>query len=537
MARFFAVSATLCLLLSAAAAPAADNPAAGTWKLSFPIEQQRITFLIMLSESDKGWVGDFLGTSLPLRIEPTVDKVVVKDGDVSFDVKLGNTAFTFDGKVAKDGKKIQGSFTFNGNTFLVDMLPSQLKNLNDKFALDREALDQTNGGQEFFDAAFSVLGQASAKKLKPEEVSGFVDKTAKLAEGYGPRWQRTVAMKMAAALAEQEAYASIALEQARQAERMLKPEDDPSVQMQVLEAVAATLKKAKKLDELKPIEAKLTKLEARDYAEYAKKSPPFKPEEYPGRKNKGDRAALVELFTGAECPPCVAVDLAFDGLQSTYKPNDVILLQYHLHVPGPDPLTSKDNEERAAQYGQKVRGTPSIFFSGKMDETGGGSANASKVKYGTYRETINEILEKPAGAKLQLSAVKKGGDINIKANVNDLATPGEKTTLRFVLTEDRVRYQGGNGLRYHHNVVRGFPGGVKGVPLTKKLSEHTATINVDTLREELAKYLETMAKADDFPNADRPLALKNLRVVAFIQDDATGEVLQAAQVEVEDGKE
>ena len=54
----------------------------------------------------------------------------------------------------------------------------------------------------------------------------------------------------------------------------------------------------------------------------------------------GTVPVLVELFTGAECPPCVAADLAFDALGKTYKPTDVVLLEYHLHIPGPDALTN-----------------------------------------------------------------------------------------------------------------------------------------------------------------------------------------------------
>ncbi len=41
------------------------------------------------------------------------------------------------------------------------------------------------------------------------------------------------------------------------------------------------------------------------------------------------------MFTGAECPPCVAVDLAFDGLLKAYKPTDVICLQYLHPAAGP----------------------------------------------------------------------------------------------------------------------------------------------------------------------------------------------------------
>ena len=55
------------------------------------------------------------------------------------------------------------------------------------------------------------------------------------------------------------------------------------------------------------------------------------------------RVVVVELFTGAECPPCVSADVAFDALLETYKPNEVVLLEYHLHIPGPDPLTNADS--------------------------------------------------------------------------------------------------------------------------------------------------------------------------------------------------
>ena len=64
--------------------------------------------------------------------------------------------------------------------------------------------------------------------------------------------------------------------------------------------MARVLRKAKKDGDAKEVEARLAKLEPRDYAEYAKTMPPFKPEEYKGRKGKGDPAVLVELFTGAE---------------------------------------------------------------------------------------------------------------------------------------------------------------------------------------------------------------------------------------------
>ena len=61
------------------------------------------------------------------------------------------------------------------------------------------------------------------------------------------------------------------------------------------------------------------------------------------------------------------------------------------------------------------------------------------------------------------------------------------------------------------------------------------SVDLDQLRKDLSTYLTEFEKKDadnKFPNPQRPLELKNLRVVAFIQDDSKLEVLQATQVDV-----
>ena len=61
-------------------------------------------------------------------------------------------------------------------------------------------------------------------------------------------------------------------------------------------------------------------------------------------------------------------------------------------------------------------------------------------------------------------------------------------------------------------------------------------VDLDQLRKDLSTYLTEFEKKDPdnkFPNPQRPLDLKNLRVVAFLQNDATNEVLQAVEVELQ----
>lgn len=513
---------------------------AGSWKLAVPLDQgEEVIFLLAFTEQDGKWVGDYIASSAELRVKPTFTALAVNGDAIKFTLGImGRDLVSFDGLVSKDKKKIAGSMSvLGGRLQLTELHPSKLKALDDPFALARETLTQVESGPVLFEAAFDVLARAAAKKLPADEVRGIVERVNKAAAGYGPRWEREVALKLTGTLAGQEGLADVALAQARRAERLLTDADDAITRIQVLDALAQVLTKAGKADEAKTYTAQVAKLEARDYAEYAKTSPPFKPEPFAGRKAKSDRAVLVEVFTGAECPPCAAVDLAFDGLMKSYKLGEAVLLQYHCHIPAPDPLTSPDAEERMKYYGEQITGAPTTFIGGKLGQPGGGPAAASEKKYKAFRTQIDEGLEKPAGAKLALTLAKgeKGG-LTAKANVTDLDTPGDKVMLRFALAEERVRYAGGNGIRYHHMVVRAMPGGAKGVPLTKKSQEQTVTIDPDELKAVLAKYMDDFTKAEGpFPRADRPLGLKNLKLVAFIQNDETKEVLTATQIDL-DGK-
>jgi hypothetical protein len=541
--------AGLVLLASAIPAIAADGPA-GTWRASFLVDTEngetRLNMLMMFSEQDGKWAADFLDANPRFTKDDPTLELAVKDEIIKLGIKIGNATLTLDGKVQPGGKSIKGSLDLGGQMVLVEMVPSKLKSLTkDRFAVAREDLETAEAPADFFKALYPVIGQAAAKKLKPEEVRALADKASKLAEPFGTRWQRTVAFKLADLLADQEPFAAIAVEQARQGERLLTRNDDISTQLQTLDTLARVLRKAKKDDEAKEVEGRLAKLEPRDYAEYTKTMPPFKPDEYKGRTGKSNRAVLVELFTGTECGPCVAVDLAFDSLGRTYKPTEVIRLQYHQHIPGPDPLVSKDGEARMDFYNKKDddKSTPQIFLNGQPDKTGGGAApRMAKLKYTAYREAIDELLEKPATVNLSVAVEKKGNELTIKGKVADLQKPGEKVSLRFALAEERVRYQGGNGIRYHHSVVRAMPGGPKGFPLPKASAEQTVTIKLDEVRAINNKALddflaEIRKRGSDFNFSSRPMDLKDLKVVAFVQNDETNEVLQAVQVDVESGKE
>lgn len=529
------------LFLACGLARAADPvPPAGYWKLNLPGGNGgEVTLMVAFTQQDGKWIGDYLTSSQELRIQPKFKSLKVAGDHVQFTLEAqefsGRDFVSFDGLLAKDKKKITGSISLLGEKLtLADLYPSKLKKLDDPFELARETLTQIEGGPKMFEAAFRVVEKAGSKKVPADDVRAIVDRVNKAATAYGPRWERDVTLRLAEALAGQEGLGEVAVAQAKRAERLLTDDDDAATRMKVLESVAGSLTKAGKPDEARPYAAQIAKLEARDFAEYSR-TRPFKAEAFAGRKAKSDRAVVVEVFTGAECPPCVAVDLAFDGLFQAFKPADVILMQYHVHIPGPDPLTSPDSMKRLEDYyADQIRGAPTVFIGGKLGEGGGGPASAAEKKYASFRKQIEEGLEKPAGVKLALSIAKgEKGALTAKAAVSELEAPGEKMMLRFALAEERIRYTGGNGIRYHHMVVRSMPGGAKGFPLPKNSAEHTVSIDPESVRAELVKYLDGFAKQEGpFPRPDRPMALKDLKLIAFVQNDATREILHAVQVDV-----
>jgi hypothetical protein len=113
---------------------------------------------------------------------------------------------------------------------------------------------------------------------------------------------------------------------------------------------------------------------------------------------------------------------------------------------------------------------------------------------------------------------------------------GEDLRLRLIVVEETVKYAGSNGVRFHHQVVRAMPGGAGGVAVKDKAFKHTARVDLGEVRNGLAKYLDEYVAENPnrpFARPDRPMALKDLRVVALVQNDRTGEIFQALQMDVQ----
>jgi hypothetical protein len=257
-----------------------------------------------------------------------------------------------------------------------------------------------------------------------------------------------------------------------------------------------------------------------------------------GRDPQGDRVVLVELFTGAQCGPCVAADVAFDALSTAYNSTNLITLQYHLHIPGPDPLTGPDSVSRQAYYG--VRSTPSTYFNGQALAGSGGPVADSRRKFNQYRHVIDEQQKGKRNATIELAARLTGDEVHITASAkvgDGAATAALQPRLRFALVEESVAYTGRNRLPLHHHVVRAMPGGSEGRALEAGMIRIEETIKLSDVRTSQAAYLKEYPASPKSRGSFRdPLPrveLKKLHVAAFLQDDSDRQVLDAIIVPVD----
>lgn len=412
---------------------------------------------------------------------------------------------------------------------LMDQVAAARKEAEKIPGLYRELIQKHPDSPAAADAAQALVRGAERAKVTPAEALDLAKRVTDAAAPYGPRLARMAAVEAADNLVRAKGLAGAALGPITPVAQALTEKDPAATRFDILTTYKTALEAAGRNEEAKQVGTKLVALDAELDKEYLATVPPFKPDPAAGRKDAAaNRVAVLELFTGAQCPPCVAADVAFDALAKTYKEGDVVLLQYHLHIPGPDPLTNRDTVARAGFY--KANSTPSTFFNGKPAAGGGGGMANARDKYDQYRGLIDPILGQSSPVKVTGTATRAGDKLEVAAEVAG-APAGAR--LRLVVTEESIKYVGSNRLRFHHHVVRAMPGGADGVEVKEGSFRHAAAVDLAEVRKGLTAYLDEYAANErPFPKADRPMAMDKLGVVALVQDDATGEILQAAHIEV-----
>lgn len=559
--RLARVVATLCLASWAVAANAAEP--IGIWKLVLMGVGEDDFAIVDLHRSGDQARGVLLDGRRGMFDKATVEDVRLADGSAAFALKGQAMTLKFSGSLMKDGPqagRLLGTIDVSGNVFPARLEPTRQEKFGPprrplvgpeyarargeqdakkRVKLFREMAENLHGAPVAYLAYTEILAVADGANLPIAEVDALLAAWRREAEPYGAAWLTEVGIKSLTALAPQKPYAETALKIGRDLEGSFAAEVGTETRQAVARLVAEAARNAGKADAAAEAEARVAAFDAQLDAEYHSKVPPFPTTPYEGRKKPDAGPTVVmELFTGAQCPPCVAADVAFDALLKRYKPDALIGLQYHLHIPRPDPLTNPDALARQEYYGDKIPGTPAVFINGRADRAGGGGPMAmAETRYKDYRQTIDGLLEEKKQVDVTVSAVRTGDEIAIvaeavlpSANKVDAVKTGKRSSmkLRLALTEESIRYIGSNKLRFHHHVVRALPGGPEGVALVDGRGKVELKLDIAALRKDLEAYVAEESQGQPFFGLTPRVALEGLSVVAFVQDDLDKVILGAA---------
>ena len=270
-----------------------------------------------------------------------------------------------------------------------------------------------------------------------------------------------------------------------------------------------------------------------------------------------EHVALEELFTGADCEPCIAPDLATDAVLNRYTRDQVVVAIYHDNAPGPDPLTTTTSEVRAEYYGTG-RSTPHVFLDGKELTIEEGPRSHAQDAFEMLNKSIDPLLADHAQASLKI-AVHPDADllqVKVTGQIGDVP-PG--THLQILLLEDPMSYSGRNTMRFHPMVVRARAGsgGNDTAIAVRAHAELSQTYVFDLkkvetenlayyghFKEEIEKRMSSLissgntSKANvdamaEFREQKNSIHRDRLAVVAFLQADESKHILQTSFASVE----
>jgi thiol-disulfide isomerase/thioredoxin len=256
------------------------------------------------------------------------------------------------------------------------------------------------------------------------------------------------------------------------------------------------------------------------------KALPFHPEPFEAPSDWKGKAVLAELFTGSECPPCVGADIAFDALLETIPSKYLAVLVYHLPIPRPDPMMNPATAAREGAY--EVNSTPTVVIDGTNRSVGGGGRGAAEGKFAQYRGVIEPLISGVPGVALKARALLAGDIVKVAYDF-DTTVPDAEYLL--VLVQGEQEHKGSNGVAFHKMVVRDLvvldPAGPKTAIFDLAASEKATDAY-------LSEFERTYTRTPGFKWEVRRNALPRLglRVVLFVQEKASGKVLNAVVAEV-----
>lgn len=219
------------------------------------------------------------------------------------------------------------------------------------------------------------------------------------------------------------------------------------------------------------------------------------------------RFVLFEHFTQASCGPCAAQNPAFESGILNPNPDKVRHIAFHTSWPGTDPMythIAAENDARTTYYG--VSGVPDMYMNGNQKNAQPGGFSQADVDW-------QFSLGSPI--KIKVTEVDNGGDRDVTVEVITVGTvPAGSYKLYTAIVENPIVYgtpPGSNGETDFPNVFRKMLPTINGDNYTPAAIGSSVTFNYN--------YLENGAWNS-----------ANIKVVAFVQNNTTKEVLNSGTV-------
>lgn len=152
--------------------------------------------------------------------------------------------------------------------------------------------------------------------------------------------------------------------------------------------------------------------------------------------------------------------------------------------------------------------------------------------YRHLKDAVEPYLVEKVDLKLDLTAKAEKNKVLVSVKVSGDKKLPEEAKLRLVLAEDRIPFLAGNGIRIHEMIVRAMPGGPDGIEAQNGKLSFSGEVDFAKLRTDLTKQLSKVEAEMNVDFPEKPMDFKALHLVAFVQDDDSHEIIQAAAVPV-----
>jgi hypothetical protein len=221
------------------------------------------------------------------------------------------------------------------------------------------------------------------------------------------------------------------------------------------------------------------------------------------------RTTLIEQFTSSTCVPCANFNVNFAPLLTSLNTNNnsnVSCVKYHMNWPAPgnDPSYNPDGNSRKSYYG--VTGIPDLYLDGHPMTQGS-------------EEEIMDAQAVPAFVSVDAQAIMDGTYLTVQVDVTPYANFTGTHKLHIAVLEYAYDYAASTTVQdeFHH-VQRKMMPNASGSTLTTLTAGET---------QSFAPGYSFIVGGPAQGNYNLWTDMENLRVVAFVQNTTTKEVLQA----------